>query len=102
LPAVLDVLRTSGTIATYASMTQAEPKLPFYRMMFMDITIHMVLVYEMPEAAKQHAVDDIEKWLSAGRLQHRVAKVLPLENIVEAHQYIEQAAVRGCVVLNIG
>jgi NADPH:quinone reductase-like Zn-dependent oxidoreductase len=101
LPVVLDLLRTGGTIATYASMTQTEPKLPFYRMMFMDITIHMVLVYEMPESAKQQAMDDIEQWLSAGRLQHRVTKVLPLEKIVEAHQYIEQAAVRGCVVLSI-
>jgi NADPH:quinone reductase-like Zn-dependent oxidoreductase len=101
LPVVLDLLCTGGTIATYASMTQAEPKLPFYRMMFMDITIHMVLVYEMPEAAKQQAMDDIEQWLSAGRLQHRVAKVLPLENIVEAHQYIETGGVRGCVVLSI-
>ncbi len=101
LPANLDLLRTSGTIATYASMGQAEPKLPFYRMMFMDITIRMVLVYEMPEAAKQQAMDDIEQWLAAGRLQHRVAKVLPLESVVEAHQYIEQAAVRGCVVLTI-
>lgn len=101
LPFVLDVLSTGGTIATYASMTQAEPKLPFYRMMFKDITIHLVLVYEMPEAAKQQAMDDIEQWLAAGRLQHRVTKVLPLENIVEAHQYIEQGGVRGCVVLSI-
>ncbi|MDZ4729788.1 MAG: NADPH:quinone reductase [Xanthomonadales bacterium] len=101
LPMVLDLLRTGGSIATYASMTQAEPKLPFYRMMFKDITIHLVLVYEMPEAAKQQAMDDIEQWLAAGRLQHRVAKLLPLEKIVEAHQYIEQAAVRGCVVLSI-
>ena len=39
LPAILDVIRTSGTIATYASMSEAEPKLPFYRMMFMDLIL---------------------------------------------------------------
>jgi len=101
LPHVLDLLKTGGTIATYASMTDIEPKLPFYRMMFMDITLHMVLVYEMPESAKQAAMTDLEQWLAANRLQHRVAQAFPLEDIVAAHECIEQGQVRGCVVLDI-
>ena len=102
LPAVLDLLKTGGTISTYASMTDAQPKLPFYRMMFMDITLHLVLVYEMPESAKQAAMVDIEQWLSAGRLQHRVAQVWPLDDIVAAQQCIEKGSVRGCAVLRVG
>jgi NADPH2:quinone reductase len=101
LPELLDLLKTGGVIATYASMTNTEPKLPFYRMMFMDITLRLVLVYEMPEAAKQRAMEDIEQWLTEGRLQHRVAQVFPLDKIIEAHECIEQSRVRGCVVLNI-
>jgi len=101
LAALLDLLKTSSTIATYASMTDTQPKLPFYRMMFMDITLRLVLVYEMPEAAKQVAMKDITQWLQQGRLQHRVAQVLPLERIVEAHELVEQGKVRGCVVLDI-
>ncbi len=101
LPVLLDVLKTSGTIATYASTSQAEPKIPFYRMMFMDITLRMVLVYEIPEPAKQAAIADIESWMQQGRLKHRVAEVLPLERIADAHELIEQGKVRGCVVLNI-
>ncbi|HMB59935.1 MAG TPA: NADPH:quinone reductase [Xanthomonadales bacterium] len=100
LPAVLDMIRVSGTIATYSSMAVNEPKIPFYQMMFMDLTIRMVLVYIMPEKAKQHACRDITNWLEAGRLEHRVAHELPLDEIVKAHELIEQGGFRGCVVVN--
>ena len=101
LAAVLDMIRVSGTIATYSSMAAPEPRLPFYRMMFMDLTIRMVLVYIMPEEAKQQACQDTSSWLKAGRLQHRVAQVLPLEQVVAAHELVEQGGVRGCVVVKI-
>jgi len=99
LPAVLDMIRTSGTIVTYSSTVVAEPKLPFYRMMFMDLVIRLVIVYAMPESAKQSAMDDIEKALSENRLQHRLAHVLPLDEINRAHELIEQGGFRGCVVV---
>jgi len=99
LPAVLDMIRTNGTIVTYSSTVVTEPKLPFYRMMFMDLVIRLVIVYAMPESAKQSAMDDIEKALRENRLQHRVAHVLPLEDISRAHELIEQGGFRGCVVV---
>jgi len=100
LPAVLDMIRTSGTIVTYSSTVVAEPKLPFYRMMFMDLVIRMVIVYAMPEDAKQSAMDDIETALREESLQHRVAHVLPLEETSRAHELIEQGGFRGCVVVS--
>jgi NADPH:quinone reductase len=100
--AVLQCIRTGGTIATYSSMQASEPKLPFYRMMFMDLTLRMVLVYVMPEPAKQAAIADIGKYLAADRLQHRIAHRLPLEEIARANELVEQGGVRGCVVVDIG
>ncbi len=100
LPAVLEMIRTGGAISTYASMTVAEPKLPFYRMMYLDLTVRLVLVYEMPEGAKQQAVADIAAWVKAGRLRHRVARVFPLAEIARAHELIEQGGARGCVVVS--
>ena len=100
LPAVLDMIRTSGTIVTYSSTVVAEPTLPFYRMMFMDLMIRMVIVYAMPEEAKQAAMDDIEEALSEDRLQHRIAHVLPLDEIARAQELIEHGGFRGCVVVN--
>ena len=40
LPSVLDVLKTGGVIATYSSMTNMTPAIPFVRMMFMDCLLY--------------------------------------------------------------
>jgi NADPH:quinone reductase-like Zn-dependent oxidoreductase len=102
LPEVLQCIRVGGTIATYSSMQAPEPKLPFYRMMFMDLTVRMVLVYVMPEPAKQAAIADIGKYLAEGRLQHRIAHRLPLGELARANELVEQGELRGCVVVDIG
>ena len=99
LPAVLEMIKTSGTIATYSSTVVTEPKLPFYQMMFMDLVIRLVIVYAMPESAKQAAIEDIDHALSENHLQHRVAHTLPLDDIALAHDLIEQGGFRGCVVV---
>lgn len=99
LPAVLDMLATGGTIASYNSSLITEPKLPFYRMMFMDLVIRLVIVYAMPESAKQAAIDDIDHALGENRLRHRVAHVLPLDKISGAHELIENGGFRGCVLV---
>ena len=70
-------------------------------MMFMDLTMRLVIVYAMPEEAKQQAVDDIEQWLQNDQLQHRVTHALPLTEIASAHDTIEQGECRGCVVLTL-
>lgn len=101
LPISVEVLRVGGVIATYASTTVPEPKLPFFRMMYKDITVRMIIVYAMPESAKEQAVVDIEKALKDDALQHRLAHVLPLEDIVKSNELIEQGTIRGAVVLTI-
>lgn len=100
LEKVLDIIRTGGVIATYSSSQDMSPTLPFYRMMFMDLTIRLVIVYAMPESAKQQAIADIDAALKAGTLKHRIAKVLPLDQCAKAHRLIEQGALKGCVVLH--
>jgi NADPH:quinone reductase-like Zn-dependent oxidoreductase len=102
LPEVLSCIRTSGTIATYASAQVTDPKLPFYRMMFADLTVRMVLVYVMPEVAKKAAIADITVALSNGALQHRISQRLPLARIAEANELIERGGQNGCVVVDIG
>jgi len=101
LPEVLNLIRTGGIIATYSSTQVPEPTLPFLKMMFMDLTMHFVIVYAMPEKAKQQAISDIDDRLRAGSLQHRVAHGLPLAYIAVAHEIIEQGKARGCVVIAV-
>ncbi len=101
LPVTTEVLRVGGTIATYASTAVPEPKLPFFQMMYKDVTIRMVIVYAMPEAAKQHAIADIETALAANRLEHRIAHTVPLDEIARSNELVEQGSIRGAVVLTI-
>ena len=99
LSEVLSCIRVGGTIATYSSTVDPEPKLPFRTMMFMDLTIHLVIVYDMPETAKMTAIADTQDFLSEGKLVHRITHTLPLSETARAHELIESGTVRGCVIL---
>jgi NADPH:quinone reductase-like Zn-dependent oxidoreductase len=101
LPELLKCLSIGATIATYSSTVVKEPQLPFLQMMFMDLTVRMVIVYAMPEEAKARAITDTCQLLREGVLKHRVAHVLPLGEIAQAHELIEQGGFGGCVVLEI-
>jgi len=101
LPSALDVLKTNGVIATYSSMTNMNPVIPFVRMMFMDITVRMVLVYAMPGEAKQQAIEDITDMLTGGNFDHRVAATFPLEQSAKAHNEIERGDNYGSVIITI-
>lgn len=100
LSEVLACIRTGGTISTYASTQEKEPRLPFLRMMYMDLTLHMVIVYAMPEEAKLAAVNAINSALVQNSLLHRIARIFPLDQAAAAHEVIEQGSVRGCVVVS--
>jgi NADPH:quinone reductase len=101
LPEVLECIRTGGVIATYSSTQVREPKLPFLRMMYLDLTLHLVIVYAMPEAAKKHAIADITQALRHGMLLHRIAARIPLADIARANELVEQGGSGGCVVLTL-
>jgi NADPH:quinone reductase-like Zn-dependent oxidoreductase len=101
LPVSVEVLKVGGTIATYASTQVPEPKLPFFQMMYKDLTIRLIIVYAMPDSAKDHAIADINKALADGWLQHRIADTLPLEEIAKGNEIIEQGDCRGAILLTI-
>ena len=70
-------------------------------MMYKDITIRMIIVYAMPESAKQHAIADIEAALTKGTLDHRIAATFLLSEIAASNELVEQGSIRGAVVLTI-
>lgn len=97
----VEALRIGGTIATYSSTQVTEPKLPFFQMMYKDLTVRFVIVYAMPEVAKQLAISDINTALAANRLQHRIAATMPLADIAAGNELVERGTVRGAVILTI-
>lgn len=101
LPEVLKLIKTSGTIATYSSTQVKQPQLPFMQMMYLDLTLRTVIVYAIPEEAKQAAIAAIHSKLEKDELQHRIAYVLPIDQIVKSHELIEQGGFGGCVVVKL-
>ena len=101
LPQVLKMVKAGATIATYSSTQVTEPTLPFFQMMYQDLTVRFVIVYAMPEEAKQQAIADISAKLARNELRHRVTHVVPLAEVARAHELIEGGGFRGCVVLSL-
>ncbi len=101
LPEVMDCIATGGIIATYASALVPEPKLPFRTLMFMDLTVRMVIVYDMPEGAKLEAIEDTQAALRQGAIQHRPGHVLPFGEMVRAHELVEAGSTGGCVIVTL-
>lgn len=101
LPVALEVLRVGGTIATYSSTRVPEPELPFFRMMYQDLTVRFVIVYAMPEEAKEQAVGAIGSALGEGRLIHRIGARMPLAEIARANELVEEGRLRGAVILDL-
>ena len=102
LPEVLKLIRTGGSIATYSSTQVKQPQLPFLQMMYLDLTLHMVIVYAIPESAKQTAIADINRKLAKDELQHRIAHVLDFDAMARSHELIEEGGFGGSVVVRIG
>ena len=101
LGTTLEVIRVGGTIATYSSTVVPEPRLPFFQMMYKDLSVRFVIVYAMPESAKQFAIADIEQTLNRDELQHRIAGTFALDEIASANERVEGGNIRGCVILTI-
>jgi NADPH2:quinone reductase len=95
------VLKTGGVVASYSSSKNMNPEIPFYSLMFKNITLEMVLVYNMPDSAKMQAEQDIYQALTEEALVHRIAKKFPLAQTSKAHEAIESGGLDGCVVVEI-
>lgn len=98
---ILDIIKTGGVITSYSSMTVKEPKIPFIRMMFLNLTIRLVLVYELSQVQIDKAALDIYKALENNKLKHRIDRTYPLEETIKAQEYIESGNPYGCVILTM-
>ncbi len=96
----LAVLKPNGSIATYASMTKPEPAIPFYPLMFKNVRLAWVFVYEMPQEAMAEAGRDVNAWLESGAAVHPRQHVFPLDRLADAHVAVEEGAI-GKVIVNV-
>jgi len=98
LQASLACLADGGSIASYASMGKAEPVLPFYPMMFKNLRLFWVFVYEMGPQAIDAAGREVNAWLASGRAALPPFTVFALERLADAHVAVEKGAVGKVLV----
>lgn len=94
------VLAPRGTVVVYG-IGGAEAPLPAPFCLFSSATVKFFLVYELTAAERAAAVAGVNAMLAAGRLHHAIGLTLPLEQIAEAHEAVEQGRVMGNVVLTL-
>ena len=94
-------IATNGTIASYSSTAVPEPVLPYYPLAFKGVTVRLVQGFNLPEAARRAAIDDITRWSASGRVRHAVAARFPLADIALAHEALEQGRAIGNIVVEI-
>jgi NADPH2:quinone reductase len=100
LPAYERVLRAAAVIATYAAAAVQDSVLPS-RLRQRNVTVRMVFVYTMPDAAKRQAIADIARWIAGGRPRFAIAACFPLAEVAAAHETVESGKKIGHVVLDI-
>jgi NADPH2:quinone reductase len=66
-----------------------------------NATIRAVLLYTMPERAKDEAARDVGHLVDTGRLVHVIGARFALERIVEAHQAQESNKVTGKIIVDV-
>lgn len=97
----IDALKDNKTIATYASVKNPEPKLPFYQMMFKQITIRPIFVYNLEDSLRHNSIQCIQNALSSGVLIPVIHKIYDLEQVAFAHQELESGQKIGQVLLKM-
>ena len=99
--ASLEIIKTSGVIASYASASEMVPPLQFYGFMFKDVTLRMLIAYHLTGERHKRGEAVLADWLDAGALSHAVVPGGALEDIVAAHEKVEAGEKLGTVVLEI-
>ena len=99
------VIGANGVVAAYATDGGAEVALPIRPFFVPNVRWQFVLVYTMPDIAKQHAIAAVTDAVTAGALRAGEAAGLPLHHFpladtAKAHAAVEDNAV-GKVLINV-
>lgn len=93
------VVGQGAVIAAYASRV-ARPDIPFWPLLFANVTLQMMGSDDFPAAARELAVHDLTNAAAAGALTVSVAENYSLADIARSHDRVD-AGVRGRVLLTI-
>ena len=97
----LAVIKPGGVIASYASAADMEPTLSFYPFMFKDVTLRMLIVYQISDADQARGAAALNAWMADGELSHAVVPGGSLAEGAAAHDLVMAGDKLGTVVLEV-
>ena len=83
------LLKQGGSIATYATH-ESPASIPFWPLVFSNITIYFLGSDDFPQEAKIAAAEDLSMALASGWSGLPIGREYGLEEIAEAHLHVEQ------------
>ncbi|WP_347312414.1 NADPH:quinone reductase [Defluviimonas sp. SAOS-178_SWC] len=99
--ASLAILKPGGVVASYASASKMKPELEFYGFMFRNVTLRMLIVYQLDPETHRRGEAQLTEWLEAGALSHAVVPGGTLADCASAHRIVEAGEKLGTVVLDL-
>ena len=75
--------------------------LPFFPLISRNLQLKFFIVYNLSPAERELAQTTLQRLLTRGVLQHNIAQRLPLDEIVSAHELVEQGQLTGNLVLKV-
>ncbi len=96
---ISEVIAENGTICAFGSAQNMRPEIPFYPLMFKAVTLHMALIYILPDPQRKAAIQRLHHVLREGALQLPVAEIFDLSNAAAAHQAVEAGGREGGILV---
>jgi NADPH2:quinone reductase len=96
----LDLLAVGGSIAAYATHA-ATPQIPFWELLFKNVSIHLIGSDDVPADIKVDAAHALNRAIENGWTGLRIAERFALDDIAGAHERMERGALDGRIVLEV-
>lgn len=85
------VVASDAVIAAYATR-EDRTELPFWPLLFNNVTLRLLGSDDFPAAAKRQAARDLTSAAAVGMVKVRIAERYPLEHTAEAHDRVDAGA----------
>ena len=94
------VVSQGAVIAVYGSLT-ARPEIPFWPLLFSNVTLRLLGSDDFPDEAKAEAARGLTRAAADGKLRIDVGRIFALDQIAAAHEAVERGELRGRVLVRV-